>query len=83
MQLGSQESRTFMYILHYVLAITCGTPMKPNEMTMNQADTPNNFLLGHKLTLRCNKGFNLIGNPFIFCLANGKWSTVMSHCSSK
>lgn len=57
--------------------------MKPNEMTMNQADTPNNFLLGHKLTLRCNKGFNLIGNPFIFCLANGKWSTVMSHCSSK
>lgn len=41
------------------------------------------YRFGHKLQLKCNDGFQLHGDNFIYCMANGKWSKVQSICTSK
>lgn len=51
-------------------------------MSMSAASNAKYFV-GHKLQLKCNTGYQLIGSPFIYCMPTGKWSGVMSHCSSK
>lgn len=41
-------------------------------------------MYGFKLYLKCNKGYELdgVGESFIQCKEDGKWSEVNSKCSS-
>lgn len=65
-------------------AVTCDKPFHVNDMMFNtKTRTSEKYTFGHKLQLKCNDGFELNGDAFIHCTANGKWSKVQSICSSK
>lgn len=65
-------------------AVICDKPFHVNDMMFNtKTRTSDKYTFGHKLQLKCNDGFELLGDAFIHCLANGKWSKVQSICSSK
>jgi CUB/sushi domain-containing protein len=34
-----------------------------------------------RVKFRCRDGYNLVGDPYTLCLANGSWSNEMPHCS--
>lgn len=63
------------------LAITCDHPSRP--VNMGYVDESDLYTFGSKLQLKCNVGFQLYGNQFIYCLPSGKWSKILSQCSSK
>lgn len=51
------------------IAITCGNPPVLNEILFNSKK--NHYAYGAKLQLKCNEGYELIGEPFVQCLSNG------------
>lgn len=51
-------------------------------MVLNSRLSRNIYRFGQKLQLKCNEGYELKGEPFIQCLATGKWSRSTSDCSS-
>lgn len=73
------------FIIHFpCAAVTCDKPFQVNDMMFNtKTRTSEKYTFGHKLQLKCNDGFELNGDAFIHCSANGKWSKVQSICSSK
>lgn len=75
---------TFNHSFFHVTAVTCDKPFHGNDMMFNtKTRTSEKYTFGHKLQLKCNDGFELHGDAFIHCMANGKWSKVQSICSSK
>lgn len=59
----------------------CGPPIL-NDLSFNSRSSKNVYSYGQKLQLKCNKGYELKGEPFVQCLATGNWSRNNSSCSS-
>lgn len=52
-----------------------------NDFSFSSRNTKNVYPYGQKLQLKCNKGYELKGEPFLQCLESG-WSHNVSSCSS-
>lgn len=57
--------------------------MKYNDISIKTSRFNDIYYFGDKLPLKCNEGFELHGEDYISCMETGKWSKIMSHCSSK
>lgn len=66
-----------------ISAIMCAKPTILNEFTFNSRTAKNVYFYGQKLLLKCNRGYELKGEPYLQCLATGEWSRNFSNCSSK
>lgn len=71
-------------LIYNFIAVDCGTPVAPEDGTFSLfglEEGSTTYL--SKATFSCDRGFDLRGQAFTFCRADGTWDIVNRTCIRK